>query len=63
MSQTPKLGESWYIFDDASGECSVVKINDITENTVQLLLEDGTLKRFYTEYINFADKVIDKVVH
>ena len=59
----PKLGESWYIFNDADGECSIVQINDITEHTIELLLADGSLKRYYTDYVNFAGKVENKVVH
>lgn len=63
MSQTPKLGESWYIYDDATGECKIVQLNDITENTVELKFADGSIKRFFAEYINFAEKVKEKVLH
>lgn len=63
MAGTQKLGEAWYIFDDASGICTEVYINDITESTIQLVYADGTKKRFFTEYINFAGKIIPKVLN
>lgn len=62
----PKLGESWYIFNDADGECTEVQINDITEHTIELVYVNSlfkTSKRFFTEYVNFAGKVDKKVLH
>lgn len=69
MANKSRLGQQWYIYDDATGECKKVYVNDETALTVELLFENSsslfdnsTKKRFYTEYVNFLEEVTPRTI-
>lgn len=65
----PKAGEKWYIADEATGECEIVEINDVTKNTVEIIrtIDNKKVKKRYAtnfDYISFVEQVgPTKVMH